>query len=468
MNLSALLDDFVGFMHSPEFHALARAGDQPSAFTRRRKLPLPTLVSVMLCGLPRSVQAELDCFFGHLQHQAALLQHVSAQAFAQARTKLAAHSLGALNDFLIGRLEQTGALPRWHGLRLVAADASPLRLALRASHVPRAAPTEQIAFGLYLPGAEMMLRAALYSPLQGERQMLFEHLDALGPDDLLLLDRGYPASWLVSVLNHREIAFCMRVDKSASGFAAVEQFIRSGLAEQQITLSAPPRKDATDYQCPAQPQSVRLVRQVAPSGAVRVLMTNLLDTERFPAELFAELYHRRWRIEEAFKRLKHRLNLELVSGLSQSAVRQDFDARILCDNLEALVSLAARQDHDLPEHRRINRAYAHTVLKPLLPALLLGPAAATATALQYALQLIARRTFRHRPGRSKPSPPRPKPQPHMNQKPCSMPGVALTWVDCSRPPSDIATYGLTLNRQANELVFGLHLADQDSNFASLA
>ena len=82
------------------------------------------------------------------------------------------------------------------------------------------------------------------------------------------------------------------------------------------------------------------------------------------------------------------------------------------------MSLAARQDHDLPEHRRINRAYAHTVLKPLLPALLLGPAAAAATALKYALQLIARRTFRHRPGRSKPRPPRPKPHPHMNQKPC--------------------------------------------------
>ena len=30
---------------------------------------------------------------------------------------------------------------------------------------------------------------------------------------------------------------------------------------------------------------------------------------------FADLYHQRWRIEEVFKRLKHRLNLEDVSGL---------------------------------------------------------------------------------------------------------------------------------------------------------
>ena len=72
----------------------------------------------------------------------------------------------------------------------------------------------------------------------------------------------------------------------------------------------PPRaRTRAPTNAPHSPVSLRLVRQLAPSGAVRVLMTNLLDTQRFPAELFAELYHRRWRIEEAFKRLKHRLNL---------------------------------------------------------------------------------------------------------------------------------------------------------------
>ena len=38
---------------------------------------------------------------------------------------------------------------------------------------------------------------------------------------------------------------------------------------------------------------------------------------------FADLYHQRWRIEEAFKRLKHRLKLEAVSGLSQQALLID-------------------------------------------------------------------------------------------------------------------------------------------------
>lgn len=54
----------------------------------------------------------------------------------------------------------------------------------------------------------------------------------------------------------------------------------------------------------------RQVRHVAPNGKVLVLVTNLFDTARFPAAAFEDLYNKRWRIEEAFKQLKGRLNLE--------------------------------------------------------------------------------------------------------------------------------------------------------------
>ena len=111
-------------------------------------------------------------------------------------------------------------------------------------------------------------------------------------------------------------------------------FLRSGLDEQVVTLNAPGRRGADDYECPREPQQVRLVRHVAPNGKVRVLMTNLFDTARFPASAFGDLCHKRWRIEEAFKRLKHRLNLEHGSGLSQQAVVQDVAAKLMCDNLQ--------------------------------------------------------------------------------------------------------------------------------------
>ena len=70
--------------------------------------------------------------------------------------------------------------------------------------------------------------------------MLFEHLERLGPEDLLLLDRGYPCRWLVASLNQRGISFCMRVELGGeSGFTCVRQFRRSGLSEQIVPCLRP-------------------------------------------------------------------------------------------------------------------------------------------------------------------------------------------------------------------------------------
>jgi len=64
--------------------------------------------------------------------------------------------------------------------------------------------------------------------------------------------------------------------------------------------------------------------------------------------------------------------LEHVSGLSQQAVVQGVAAKVLSDNLQALTTLSARENAELTESARINRAYVHTAPKPLPPALLLG------------------------------------------------------------------------------------------------
>jgi len=418
MSPAEIFFSFAEYLQSDAFRQSARHPEHPSAFTRTGgKLPPATLVALLLTGMRMSIRAELDQFFAHLRQQAQLVRHASEQAFAQARAKLSGTAIPELNSWLIRRLESAALIPRWHGLRLVAADASNLRFGLRACHRERAAKTEQNAFGLYLPGSEMMLAASLYDTSVSERQMLFEHLSHLDQNDLLLLDRGYPARWLIAALNQKGIRFCMRVErKGRGGFTCVREFLRSARAEAIVTLNPPDARDAADYECPATPQVVRLVRHIAPNGAIRVLMTNLLDVTTFPAVLFGDLYHQRWRIEEAFKRLKHRLCLEHVTGLSQLAVIQDFAARVLCDNLQALACLAATEDTPLPPDRRINHAYAHTVMKRVLPALLVG-VAATAL-LTDALKLITTHLYRHRSGQSKPRPPRDKPHKHMNQKAC--------------------------------------------------
>ena len=364
----------------------------------------------------QSQQVMLDSFFGSLADDGQWHVGVSDRGFAKARDRLEPGCLSRLNTFVVDRADALGQVARWHGLRLVAADASVLMPAVRPCFtLRRAADADQRLFSLFLPGAELTLHASVHGADVSERQMLFEALQCLGPDDVLVLDRGYPAAWLVAHLVERGIRFCMRCDK-ANGWSAMRSFVRSGQLDAVVTLNRPSRQDALDYECSGKAPQVRLVRQIAPNGQVRVLATNL-DGQSFPGEVFADLYHQRWRIEEAFKRLKHRSRLECVCGLTQHALLVDVAAKVLSDNLGSLVCQAASEEADLPGRRRVcNRAYAAPLLQRLLPRMVLGLGCILAL-LDKALDLIGANTHRRVPGRSRPRPAnRVKPHPHMAYK----------------------------------------------------
>ena len=371
----------------------------------------------MLCQRNQAQQSGLDHFFANLADRALPERVASDRAFARARDRLRPDALGAVNDRLVERMGGAGMIPTWHGLRVVAADASLLAPAVRACHRlhSAAARADQRLFALYLPGPELTVHASVHGPEVSERQMLFEALNRLGPNDVLVLDRGYPASWLVALLNARGIRFCLRCD-NASGWAAQRRFLAAGAQQQWVDLSSPSARDAADFGCPSAPPRVRLVRQVSPSGLVRVLATNL-DERDFPPEVFGDLYHQRWRIEEAFKRLKHRLHLECVSGLSQQALLVDVAAKILADNIASMLSLAAGDQADLPARsRKCNRAYAASLLPRLLPRMLLV-AHDLALQIQHALSLLAATSQRYVSRRSRPRPTHHvKPHPSMAYK----------------------------------------------------
>ena len=108
MSLTSLFSDLSERMRSAEFLSHAAHPEHPTAFTRQRKLPLQALVALMLLGMRKSIQCELDEFFAHLDNQAQLARKVSEQAFAQARAKLSVTAIPLLNDWLIKRAEHYG------------------------------------------------------------------------------------------------------------------------------------------------------------------------------------------------------------------------------------------------------------------------------------------------------------------------------------------------------------------------
>jgi hypothetical protein len=376
-----------------------------------------------LCGFRGgSVQSELDSFFAHMGGEcgaAGLLRHVSDRALAKARSKLHVPALWDLNARLVQAMQDQGLLSLWKGHRLVCADATVLAPARRACHRTRslAAPVQR-ALGLYLPGNEVMLHVAVGPEREGERQMLFDQLDVLQPGDVLVLDRGYPATWLVQLLYQRGIAFVIRCDSTHSWKAARELLRRGADGGEGCWAYLGPTtadKVVTWGLDGIAQMRVRLVRHVSSSGRVQVLVTSLAEDEASAAEL-GDLYHGRWRIEEAFKRLKHRLGLESVSGLSQHALLVDVATKVLADNLASLlnrsVDLGSAGCGAAGEHggctrrngevtRRVNRATAAKALSRCVRVLLLHTQDLASLIRDWAA-MMGRSLVRHVQGRQQP------------------------------------------------------------------
>ncbi len=315
---------------SDDFAQIARHPDFPNAFTRSRKLPLPALIGALLTMRSQSQQAMLDGFFASVCGTECPQRGVSDRAFAKARERLHMPALASLNDLVVRRADEAGWVERWCGLRVVAADASVLMPAVRACLLDRSsASPDQRLFALYLPGAELTLHASVHSPKVAERNMLMEALDVLGPDDVLVLDRGCPAAWLVALLNARGIRFVMRCDNDSG-----------------------------------------------------------------------------WSATKAFKRLKLRMKLEAVSGLSQQALIIDVAAKVLADNITSLMcSAAADQSSLATRSRKCNRSYAAMFMQPVLPRLVLF-IADVYTSIAEAIDMLGTNTQRFKPGRSQPRPSR--------------------------------------------------------------
>src|SRR5690606_9127126 len=129
--------------------------------------------------------------------------------------------------------------------------------------------------------------------------------------DLLLLDRGSRAQWLLFLLYGRGFDFCIRLTDYTSSVAAEFSSSKSQQAIVQIKLAKKDRHHLDRYpEFYDKELSVRLVKVSLSTGETEILCTSLLDPDQFPITDFQELYHKRWTAEEAFKMLKSRIEIE--------------------------------------------------------------------------------------------------------------------------------------------------------------
>lgn len=333
-----------------------------------------------------AAQQELDNTLQLLHADTTRQQRVTQSAYTQARQKFSHRAFIEINQKIVENFYQQSSTKTWQGFRLCAIDGSTLRLpdedavikefGLHNGRLSQRDVPMALASVYYDVLNQIILDADLFPAHTSERNCVQQHLLQAQANDLILFDRGYPGFSLYALLEQQKLAFCMRAKTKLD--IPVRDFLRSRKKQTTVTFS-PSQKainQCEEKQLPTATITLRLVR-VKLKTETEVLITNLLDTEKYPAEIFKDLYHQRWQIEEQFKRQKQWLEIENFSGRSVQAIRQDFHAKQVTHNLTALLTNASQKQIDSEQASRqhpykINFAQALSKMKDNVVLLLLG------------------------------------------------------------------------------------------------
>jgi hypothetical protein len=292
-----------------------------------------------------SLQDELDRFFQIINQTDFPMRVITKSAFTLARKKIKPSAFIDVNKHLIEYFYSKAPFKRWKQHRLIAIDGSNIRIprsdicsktfgALRSRHNTQT-PLARISFMTDVLN-KMVLGGIISNRTSGEREHARRLAKHIHQNDLILLDRGYPCHWLFRLILTKNAHFCCRTD--ALNWKVVKDFAASDLmdANVSVTFSYESRKRCESLNLKTDDLFVRLVKVPLGNGKMEILITSLMDRDKYPVHAFKELYHYRWGIEETIKTLKCPVNLESFSGKSPLAVYQDFYAKIVAYNLSSI------------------------------------------------------------------------------------------------------------------------------------
>lgn len=406
-----LINFLKEFIFSHEF--LEQSRQNQTDFIRNRKLPFVSLILYLSNFLKSSYQPELNKFFKIISGSAVANKVVSKVAFCKARKKLKHEAFALLNEQAVDHFNQNFNPRTWHGFFLKSVDGSTIKL----PNFPEIASH----FGVWNPRqgdpVPMARLSQMFDPLNritshaiigpkgtGEREMAACHFEHLKSHDLVLLDRGYPAFWFFKLILSLQAHFCSRI--STKKWKIIRKFIKSGKREQLVTIKAPATSIAAcqNRRLDTLPMQLRLIRVELDSGEPEVLITSLTDSEKYPYSLFSELYHDRWPVEEDYKVMKCRIEMENFSGQSELSVYQDFHARVFSKNITAMLAYAAQerieQTTENRKHRyKINFTQALSTMRDSIVLLFQRTGQAIQTIIIDLLTTFATATEPVRPGR---------------------------------------------------------------------
>lgn len=293
---------------------------------RQRALTAPMMVSLTLLLNLHRAQSTQNVFrkaVNMLRETALMppgeefsLKPVTKEALYHARSRLGFEPLKVLFEHLA---ENIRALPTFHGLCVHGIDGVKLNMPDtprndaafgRPSGSRGNAAFPQMLGTVLVDTKNHRIEAAVFDKSNGsERKGLEKLIERFGSEDLTLMDRGYPAVWLFEAMLKQSTHFLARlastwkprkVRRLGPGDWIVEV---SGKVEIPIEDRDP---NGTKYRWVD--LTLRMIEYTVKGGETVRLLTDLRDTDRFPAMDLAHLYHERWEVELVFDELKTHLD----------------------------------------------------------------------------------------------------------------------------------------------------------------
>jgi hypothetical protein len=248
----------------------------------------------------------------------------------------------------------------WHGHRVLDVDGSTVTLAdtpaNQQAYPQQSSQQPGCGFPLvrlvvvFCLATGVVLEAALgkYQGKKTGENSLFRTLhEVLRPGDVVLADRCYSGWFDLALLRQRQVHAVIR--KHQLRPTDFRRGQRLGPNDHRVVWSKPPRPawmSREDYDALPAELTVRELRVRVPQRGFRteslLIVTTLLDAERYSAEALAALYRRRWQAELHLRDLKVTLQMDHLRSQTPTAARKELSMHLTAYNLvRQMMALAA-------------------------------------------------------------------------------------------------------------------------------
>lgn len=250
--------------------------------------------------------------------------------------------------------------------------------------------------------------------LTGENSLFRTLHSMLEEDDVVLADR-YFSGWFDMALIHRRGAHVVirKHQLRATDFRTGE---RLGKDDHVVCWKKPQRPkwmSAEEYANLPDSLTLREVRVHVTQEGFRtrelIVVTTLLDPEKYSAEEIAKLYRRRWQAELNLRSLKVVLQMDHLRCLTPHRVRNEFYMHLTAYNLIRHVMAVAAAKADREPWTVSFKGTLQTIAK-LIP--LLATSISTNTWCDTLLEAVAAHTVGNRPDRVEPRVKKRRPKPY--------------------------------------------------------